>query len=330
LDFEGAGSMSNEREGAVWKDSAAIGTDLIVMLALAEHASTDGYCWPGRERLAQQARCSVRTVDRIIQRCEGLGELYVERGGGQRITNKYLVLVGLSEDEIAKALKSRFRKAPAQIEAILKAVRAGRAIGEARRKARNGDTDDTNGDTVTPFENSDIDETATLMTQTATSVQANGDIAVSPEPSVEPLKNRQRRRIHRIQIPKRPAPQQSERPAAAASGNSRTELELLRALRALNSQLPSGNRYTGEAALARQMAARGVTVDEMRAAWARCAENARSPGGAFLMWMQSGYEVQKQRDDEDNIRTNPDTGQRERWVPGTGWCPMGGPSSRGA
>jgi hypothetical protein len=325
--------MSNERQAGVWNHSRTHGNDRVVMIALADHAADDGYCWPGRERLAQKSRCSVRTVDRIIRRCEEAGELHVERGGGRCNTNAYLVLPGLPEEAIAKALVERFGKTPLQIDAILEDIREKRAVARAR-DARNSDSCDTNGDTMTPFRNGDNKETATVATQTATVVQKNGDTAMSPEPSVEPSKNHQkrRRRIHRIKMPRRylPQRQQPERPAAAVSGNSRTELELLRALRALNSQLPPGNRYTGEAALARQMAARSVTVDDMREAWTRCAENARSPRGAFLKWMQEGYEVQRQQGDEDNTRLNPDTGQRERWVPGTGWCPMGSPSSRGA
>lgn len=89
----------------VWDDSEASGTDLLVLLAIADAADQDGgNAWPGIDRIAGMCRVSARTVQRSISRLEDLGELIVERNmGGTRDTpsdrrpNRYTVLTGTGE-----------------------------------------------------------------------------------------------------------------------------------------------------------------------------------------------------------------------------------------
>jgi predicted ArsR family transcriptional regulator len=62
--------------------------DLLVLLALVEHADDDGVCWPGQERLAQMTRVNSRTVRRALKRLEQIGLIqrtrrWAEDGGGR-------------------------------------------------------------------------------------------------------------------------------------------------------------------------------------------------------------------------------------------------------
>ena len=54
---------------ACWQSSRARGTDLLVLLALADIANDDGECWPSIAHLARKCRIDERTTQR---RAEGL------------------------------------------------------------------------------------------------------------------------------------------------------------------------------------------------------------------------------------------------------------------
>jgi hypothetical protein len=77
----------------VWAHSRATGTLLLVELALADTANDAGYCWPGIDYVAQKSRMGRRTVIRLLQNLEDLGELYIERNAGPKGTNRYLLLL---------------------------------------------------------------------------------------------------------------------------------------------------------------------------------------------------------------------------------------------
>lgn len=98
--------MSIKRMSAVWEHSIMTGNDLLLMLAIADNAADDGYCWPSLETLAHKTRMHRTTVMRCIQRCELVGELYVRHS--RRYGNRYLVLVGLEMPQIQEALTAHF------------------------------------------------------------------------------------------------------------------------------------------------------------------------------------------------------------------------------
>lgn len=76
--------MSAEWRDAVWKDAKLLaGSDLLVMLVIAEHANGDGVCWPSVERIAERARLSVRQTQRILSRLEIFGYLERDYTGGR-------------------------------------------------------------------------------------------------------------------------------------------------------------------------------------------------------------------------------------------------------
>jgi Helix-turn-helix domain len=83
----------------VWED-ARIGSqaELLVLLALADHARDDGLCWPSMRSIAAKARIEERSAQRIIRRLieKGFVEL-VSKGGcidGQNTPNRYRVIGG--------------------------------------------------------------------------------------------------------------------------------------------------------------------------------------------------------------------------------------------
>ena len=76
----------------VWEHSAAEGIELLVLLAIADHASDDGSdAWPSVETLAKKTRVSPRTVQRAVRSLEARGELSVKIGGGRGGSNGYTV-----------------------------------------------------------------------------------------------------------------------------------------------------------------------------------------------------------------------------------------------
>lgn len=79
----------------VWEDSGIESrAELLVLLALADHAKDDGVCWPSIDSIAKKSRVSQRGVQEIIKKLEGAGRLKVKTGEGPNGTNVYKVIVG--------------------------------------------------------------------------------------------------------------------------------------------------------------------------------------------------------------------------------------------
>jgi hypothetical protein len=70
--------MSNQLLTQIWNGEGCEhikGNDLLVMLALADQASDEGYCWPSRKTIARRVRLSERGITQIIARLEALGHI---------------------------------------------------------------------------------------------------------------------------------------------------------------------------------------------------------------------------------------------------------------
>lgn len=93
--------MSIKVMSSVWDSSEQSGSALLLLLALADFADEDGYCWPTTETLAQKIRMSMRTVLRMVEQLESAGELYVIHS---RRNNRYIVRVGRNDDHIRRVL----------------------------------------------------------------------------------------------------------------------------------------------------------------------------------------------------------------------------------
>lgn len=83
--------MSIKAYKAVWEHSKQSGGALVVLLALADHANDDGYCWPGVERIARYANIKERQVQRHIRTLEDAGEIETRQGDGRGNTNVYYI-----------------------------------------------------------------------------------------------------------------------------------------------------------------------------------------------------------------------------------------------
>jgi hypothetical protein len=83
----------------VWEDARIQSqAELLVLLALADHARDDGLCWPSIRTIAAKARIEERSAQRILRRLieKGLVEL-VSQGGcieGHNVPNRYRVKGG--------------------------------------------------------------------------------------------------------------------------------------------------------------------------------------------------------------------------------------------
>jgi hypothetical protein len=61
------------------------------MLALADRADDNGFCWPSIDDLAERTKLSPRAVQKAIAALVEIGELEVENGGGRHRSNRYRI-----------------------------------------------------------------------------------------------------------------------------------------------------------------------------------------------------------------------------------------------
>ena len=101
--------MSIKVMNRVWSDSEMKGSQLLLMLAIADNANDDGFAWPGVHYLARKIRMSTRQVQRIVPDLIDAGELAVEFGAGRGNTHNYWILVGLDPAAIAE-IKTNVRR----------------------------------------------------------------------------------------------------------------------------------------------------------------------------------------------------------------------------
>lgn len=78
---------------AVWEEADVSGAMLLVLLALADYANDQGFCWPGVHALAKKARVSERYVRELLGDLESNGYLIRELNTGPYGVNTYKVLV---------------------------------------------------------------------------------------------------------------------------------------------------------------------------------------------------------------------------------------------
>jgi Helix-turn-helix domain len=78
----------------VWDHAGVAGTDLLLLLAIADHADDHGgNAWPSIATLAAKTRLDPRTVRRVITRLEAAGHLVITRRAGRSQTNRYTLLM---------------------------------------------------------------------------------------------------------------------------------------------------------------------------------------------------------------------------------------------
>lgn len=65
--------MSIKLMNAVWESDTTSGSDRLVLLALADSANDEGYCWPAYDTIAAKANLGRRYVIQIVGRLEEIG-----------------------------------------------------------------------------------------------------------------------------------------------------------------------------------------------------------------------------------------------------------------
>jgi hypothetical protein len=84
--------MSIQVWNRVWDHSTARTGELLVLLAIADHANDRGLAWPGIESLALKTRQTPRHLTRCLKRLSTAGELVIHAQCGPHGTNRYQVL----------------------------------------------------------------------------------------------------------------------------------------------------------------------------------------------------------------------------------------------
>lgn len=93
----------------VWQGSIQQGTRLLVLLALADRAGDDGFCWPGIAEIAQRARISERQAQYHIRALEKDKEIICQVNRGRTHSNRYIVTIGLTDEEIQETVKEKMK-----------------------------------------------------------------------------------------------------------------------------------------------------------------------------------------------------------------------------
>ena len=89
----------------VWAESKQKGSKLLLLLALADHADDNGFCFPGTETLAQKIRMTTQSVYNLTKALIEDGELVKISRQDMGRSNTYIVLIGATIDEIKAASK---------------------------------------------------------------------------------------------------------------------------------------------------------------------------------------------------------------------------------
>jgi helix-turn-helix protein len=90
----------------VWSESQHKGSELLLLLAIADNANDQGVAYPSLRTLAKKTRMSRRNVIFLIKKLAESGELRVGIGTGPRRTNTYYVSLPNGEN-FSPRMKSR-------------------------------------------------------------------------------------------------------------------------------------------------------------------------------------------------------------------------------
>lgn len=123
----------------VWDHSPAAGTDLLMLLAIADQANDDGRdAWPSIKTLAQRTRLDQRTVRRVLKRLVDAGHLVIKPGGGRR-SNNYEIPMTCVNAELSTPLANGHPGQNATPGAL--PVLPGQSARAARTQLRQGSPD---------------------------------------------------------------------------------------------------------------------------------------------------------------------------------------------
>jgi hypothetical protein len=90
--------MSVRTLSRVWDHSTRSGTELLMLLAIADFADDAGWAYPSVGTLAAKTRMTARNVNHILAALRDSGELEIHRSDGPRGTNRYRIRTGLTPE----------------------------------------------------------------------------------------------------------------------------------------------------------------------------------------------------------------------------------------
>lgn len=107
--------MSVRIMAQVWEHANSEGTELLVLLAMADFADDNGTCWPSMKAIAKRVRRSDRAVRSIIRNLEARGVLECpEKAGGRGRSNRYLIVIKAEAQTSEYYADEKAEKAEAQ------------------------------------------------------------------------------------------------------------------------------------------------------------------------------------------------------------------------
>lgn len=111
--------MSVEYVARAIEEHRATGNDRLILIALADHADADGYCYPKQATLADRLGIGLRTVVRGVQRLEELGIIQVAKREDVRAGNAYLLYPDWPSARVTRAKVTRVTAmAPAHVPTV--------------------------------------------------------------------------------------------------------------------------------------------------------------------------------------------------------------------
>src|SRR5258706_5616674 len=84
--------MSVRTMATVWERSQHAGTELLMLLAIADFADDNGNAYPAVATLAAKCRMTSRNANLILAELRSTGELEVRPNQGPRGTNRYRIV----------------------------------------------------------------------------------------------------------------------------------------------------------------------------------------------------------------------------------------------
>lgn len=88
---------------AIWRHSIHGGSELLMLLAIADFADDDGHAYPAVSTLASKCRMTPRNANLLLAKLRDSGELAIRVGAGPRGCNAFQVKVGAASVALATA-----------------------------------------------------------------------------------------------------------------------------------------------------------------------------------------------------------------------------------
>lgn len=98
--------MSINIMSLVWENADVTGTDLLLLLSLADHSGDNGECWPSIDRLASRIRKNRRSVLRSIMNLQKIGYITIVESGKGKLSSRYKINVEVLKDAQNVTFKS--------------------------------------------------------------------------------------------------------------------------------------------------------------------------------------------------------------------------------